>query len=434
MEDIKRMTFKVISMGCKVNYYEVESISAILVNAGLIRKLSNDDITDITIVNTCTVTEEASRKSKQMIRRYINQNPDGISICMGCLVQIDETIKNIKGVNILLGSSNKELILKSINEYLLTKNQVNWIEKDIFHMPYDNLTVERFEAHTRAFLKIEDGCTNFCSYCIIPYARGRVRSKPLDLVIKEAKALVSNGHKEIVVTGIDTGSYGKDLGITFYDLLKELSLIDGLLRIRISSLELSQITDDIINLIKDNPKFVHHLHIPIQNGSNRILKLMNRHYDRFEFIEKINYIKSLIPDISITTDYISGFPTETDEDFNESLDTLNKVGFQMIHAFPYSLRKGTKAALLDQVNPEIKKERNKKVLALSKSNYKAFVESNIGNTFDVIFETYKDGYLYGHTGSYIYVKAIGSISNLNKLLKVKLIENEIDACKSIIIN
>lgn len=431
MNESKSMTYRIISLGCKVNYYEKEALESLLESKGFLMAKDNEKA-DIAIINTCAVTEEASRKSKQMIRRLIKNDKPEVTICMGCLTQIDNSIKDIEGVDIVLGSTNKFELYNELMNYLNNQKQIINIKNDVFKSEYDNFTLKEYKAHTRAFMKIEDGCTNFCSYCIIPYARGNIRSKPLDMAISEAKELVKNGHKEIIISGIHTGAYGKDLGITLYDLLLELSKVEGLLRIRISSIEINQITDEIIDLIKNNSKFVHHLHIPLQAGSNHVLKLMNRHYTVDEFIERIKYIKEEIPNISITTDYITGFPEESDEDFNESLNNLKIINFSTIHTFPFSLRKGTRAEKMVQVDPKIKKERTNRVLELSSVGYKEYVISNIGRVIDVIFETFKDGYVYGHTSNFIYVRMKGSPSILNKLVYVKItgFENNIGECET----
>ena len=429
MKNLVGTTFKVVSMGCKVNYYECEAIANLFENKGFLR-VDTKDNSDISIINTCAVTEEASRKAKQIIRRTIKLTNDLTVVC-GCLSQIDRTIKEINGVDIVFGSKNKVNIYDAVITYYSNNpKKYDYIDNDIFHSSFDDLNVEKYESHTRAFLKIEDGCTNFCSYCVIPYARGNVRSKPLDVVIKEAKTLVLNGHKEIVLTGIDTGSYGKDINNSFYNLLIELDKIEGLERIRISSLEITQLNNDIINLIKYSHKIVNHIHIPLQSGSNRILKLMNRHYDKEYFINKVLYIRKEIPNISITTDFIVGFPTETDEDFNESLDTLNKINFDTIHTFPYSKRSGTKAATMEQVPQNIKKERSKIVLELSNKGKLNYISNNLNTVQDCIFEISENGYIYGHTGNYIYVKTKGDISNLNKLIKIRLLKIEDDAVLS----
>lgn len=432
MKNLVGTTFKVVSMGCKVNYYECEAIANLLEKNGLLRVDTRDN-SDISIINTCAVTEEASRKSKQIIRRTIKLTNDLTIVC-GCLSQIDSSIKDIDGVNIVFGSKNKANIYDAIVEYYSNNpKKYDYIDSDIFHSTFDDFEVIKFESHTRAFLKVEDGCTNFCSYCVIPYARGNVRSKPLEDVIKEAKTLVLSGHKEIVVTGIDTGSYGRDINSSFYDLLVELDKIEELDRIRISSLEITQLNEDIINLIKYSHKIVHHIHIPLQSGSNRILKLMNRHYDKEYFINKVSFIRKEIPNMSITTDFIVGFPTETDEDFKESLDTLNKIQFDTIHTFPYSKRSGTKAASLEQVSPNVKKERSKIVLEISNKGKLNYIKNNLNTIQDCIFEISENEYIYGHTGNYIYVKTKGDISLLNKLIKIRLVSIEEDAVLSEII-
>jgi len=426
MKELKNYTFKILSMGCKVNFYECEAIKENLISHGLILK-DEKEPTDISIINTCTVTEEGSRKSKQMIRRLSSLNKEGITCVIGCLAQIDKTIEDIENVKIVIGTTKKETIYDCLLNYYNNLRPINLVDDERLKFKMDNLKVSCFKAHTRAFLKVQDGCNNYCSYCIIPYARGISRSKPIEDCINEAKELVNKGHKEIVVTGIDTGSYGKDINSSFFELLKELDKIDGLLRIRISSLELSQISDDIINLIKNSNKIVHHLHIPLQNGSNSVLKSMNRHYTKEEFIEKIDYIRKEIPDISITTDYISGYPTETEECHIESLETLRIINFNKVHAFPYSIRTGTVASKLKQVDIPIRKRRNKEVIQLSDEFEKSYSMNRIGNEEEVLFETLKDGYVYGHTGTYLYVKAKGTLSDLNKMKKVILKEYETDA-------
>lgn len=419
----ENLRFKIISMGCKVNFYEAQALASFLKSKGFI-EVSEKEEADLSIENSCAVTEEASRKSRQIMRRMIKESPSGISAMIGCLSQVDESVKNIDGLNIILGSSRKGKILDALDEYNKTKSQVIDVSKDIFKSEYDNFTVDHFDTHTRAFLKVEDGCNKFCTYCLIPYARGNVRSKPLDMCIREVEELVRSGHKEVVITGIHTGAYGVDLGISLYDLLKELDKIDGLLRIRISSIEINQLTDEILELAKKSSKLVHHFHIPIQSASKNVLKAMNRHYTIDYFLERIKEIRDYLPDVSITTDYIVGFPGESDEDFKESLDNLNEIKFDMIHCFPYSMRKGTKAALMPQVDPKVKKERSRIVLEISKTGYHDLVERYKGKIVDCIFEEYKDGYIYGHSSNYIYCKALGSYGDLNKLLHVRIIDSD----------
>ena len=282
--------------------------------------------------------------------------------------------------------------------------------------------------HTRAFVKIQDGCNNFCSYCIIPYTRGGLRSKNKDLVLEEIKSLVDKGHKEIVLTGIHTGSYN-DNGYDLSNLLKDILKIEGLKRLRLSSIEITEINNDIIDLIKNNQIFVSHLHIPLQSGSNKILSLMNRKYDINYFINKVNEIRKVRPDISLTTDVIVGFPNETEEDFKEMIENIKKINFSKLHVFPYSLREGTKAALMEnQIDDNTKKERAHRLLELSKELEIEYMEKFINKKIEVLFETYKDGYLYGHTSNYLSVKIKGNKELTNKLVLVNIEKIEYPNC------
>ena len=296
---------------------------------------------------------------------------------------------------------------------------------DIMNISFEKMQLDNFN-RTRAFVKIEDGCDNFCSYCIIPYARGGVRSKLPQDVLAEVNTLVSNGHKEIVLTGIHTGHYGADLdNYSFADLLSELVKIEGLERIRISSIEMNELNEDVLEILKNNEKIVSHLHIPIQSGSDEILKLMNRKYLKKEFIEKINEIRSIRPDINITTDLIVGFPGETEELFQETLDTVDKIRFSKIHVFPFSLRKGTKAEELpNHLDDVTKKNRVKVLINKSQELEKEYMEKYIGKEIIFIPEVYRDGYLIGHTGNYLLIKYKGEEDLLHS--DVKVIGKEVD--------
>ena len=281
------------------------------------------------------------------------------------------------------------------------------------------MEISKFTNHTRAFVKIQDGCNAFCSYCIIPYARGRVRSKDKASVIKEVTKLVNNGYKEIVLTGIHTGRYGIDINTTLEELLKELVEIPNIYRIRLSSIEINEITPGIIKLLKENKVMAKHLHIPLQSGSNKILKLMNRRYNKEEFKNMITKIKE-IPNISLTTDLIVGFPNETEEDFKETLDTLNEIKFTKIHTFPYSRRNGTPAAAMEnQVPPEVKKERVHKIIKLSDKDEEEFYKSNIGKTYDGVVEVHPNGEVIVHTSNYIPVIVEDNLEN-NTIVNVKI--------------
>ncbi len=407
------MKYYIINLGCKVNAYEAKVMSDLLINAGFI-KGSIDDA-DIYVVNTCFVTNVAEHKSFQMIRKAIKHHPKLVIVC-GCLSQMKEKeVLAIDGVDIVLGNKDKTKIIEYINNY---KNKISKIY-DLSNTEFEDMQLNNFDK-TRAFVKIQDGCNNFCSYCIIPYTRGNVRSKKKEDVIKEIKNLINYGHKEIVLTGIHTGNY-HDSNYDFADLLNDLVKIPNLKRLRISSIEITEINDRIINIIKDNDILVDHMHIPLQSGSDHILKLMNRKYDVAYFINKINKLREIRPLISITTDVIVGFPYETEELFNETINNIKNINFTKLHVFPYSVREGTKASLMtEQVSETVKKERVKKLLNLSKELEENYFNQFVGKYVDFIPETYKDGYLYGHTGNYLAIKTLGDKSLLNKIIKVKI--------------
>lgn len=407
------MKFDIITLGCKVNTYESSVMSELLTNNGYIK----DENADIYIVNTCTVTNTSDNKSLKEIRKIRRNHPNSIIIVCGCMTQVRKDIDTIDA-DIIIGNKNKSKIIDYINEYLNNHQKIIDVQ-DIMNSDFEHMSLNNFD-RTRAFVKIEDGCENYCSYCIIPYARGKVRSKEPSMVIEEVKSLVEKGHKEIVLTGIHTGHYGSDLnGYTFAMLLNELVKIDNLERIRISSIEMNEITSEVLEVMKNNKKIVSHLHIPLQSGSNAILKLMNRKYLKEDFINKVNEIRKIRPDISITTDIIVGFPNETDELFKETLDTVNKIKFSKIHVFPFSLRAGTKAEELDNhIDDVTKKKRVKELIEISKKLEIDYMNKFIDKEIVFIPEVYKDGYLIGHTGNYLLVKYKGCKELLHQDINV----------------
>ena len=377
------MKFNIITLGCKVNSYESNFMKEALVKNGFSFCNLNEKC-DILILNTCTVTDTSDKKSLKEVRRLKRENPNAILVVCGCSVQNDKTKYDNLGINILMGNINKSNIVSIIEKYLDDKTPVEYVAKTR-DLPFENMEVD-ISDHTRAYIKIEDGCDNFCSYCIIPFVRGKKRSKDFSLVLREVQHLANNGYKEIVLTGIDTGGYesnGKDLT----DLIHEMSKINGIERIRQSSIEITQINEKFINELKNNNKICDHIHIPLQSGSDSILKLMNRKYDLKYFFDKIDMIRSVRPDISITTDVIVGFPGETEEMFLETMETCKKINFSKIHAFPYSERKGTKASMMDGKVPEsVKHERVKKLLELSDSLEKSYYDKFKGKNKDVLIE------------------------------------------------
>ena len=394
------MKFNIITLGCKVNSYESNFMKEALVKNGFSFCNLNEKC-DILILNTCTVTDTSDKKSLKEVRRLKRENPNAILVVCGCSVQNDKTKYDNLGINILMGNINKSNIVSIIEKYLDDKTPVEYVAKTR-DLPFENMEVDVSD-HTRAYIKIEDGCDNFCSYCIIPFVRGKKRSKDFSLVLREVQHLANNGYKEIVLTGIDTGGYesnGKDLT----DLIHEMSKINGIERIRQSSIEITQINEKFISELKNNNKICDHIHIPLQSGSDSILKLMNRKYDLKYFFDKIDMIRSVRPDISITTDVIVGFPGETEEMFLETMETCKKINFSKIHAFPYSERKGTKASMMDGKVPEsVKHERVKKLLELSDSLEKSYYDKFKGKNKDVLIEEVNEFGSKGHTSNYLMV-------------------------------
>lgn len=403
------------TLGCKVNIYESEYIINILKENGY-QIVDFDSKADIYIINTCTVTNTSDKKSEKMIKRARKQNKDAIIIAMGCHAQI-------KGDNIdadiIIGNKDKSKIISLIEEYQENKNKIKRIY-NLDNISFEDMYISSFNSHTRAFVKIQDGCDAFCSYCIIPYARGPIRSKDPKTVIKEITSLVENGYKEIILTGIHTGKYGKDINYTFEQLLKDIIKIKNLYRIRISSIEINELTDPILNLIKDNQVIAKHLHIPLQSGSDKILKLMDRKYDLKFYKDRIEKIRKMIKDISITTDLIVGFPNENEKDMEDTLKFIKEIKFTKIHTFPYSKREGTKAASMEnQIDETIKRKRVKTVLELSDQLEQDFYQSKLNKTEELIIEQTKDGKSYGYTSNYIKVE-INSPLRPNEVISVKI--------------
>lgn len=404
-------SFKIYTLGCKVNTYESEVMRDNLINNGYIE---GEIPTDIVIINTCSVTNTADSKSMKTIRKAIKDNPNALVVVAGCMSQNRK--ENIDGVDIIIGNKYKSNIVSLINEY--QGKSINKVE-DVMDIPFESMVVNN-SLKTRAFIKIEDGCENFCSYCIIPYTRGNVRSKPKEDVLKEINNLVNKGHKEIVLTGIHTGHY--NIGnYNFSDLLEDILKINKLERLRISSIEITELDDKFFRLLENSSVLVDHMHIPLQSGSNNILKQMNRKYDKEYFIKKIEKIRSIRPNISITTDVIVGFPGETDLEHKETIETIKKINFSKIHVFPYSDRIGTKASTMpNHINELVKKQRANDLLELSKQLEKNYMRKFIDSNIIFIPEVYKEGFIIGHTGNYLLVKALGDETDLNKNVLVHL--------------
>ena len=409
------------TLGCKVNTYESNAMLKIFNEAGY-QEVDFKEIADVYVINTCTVTNTGDSKSRQMIRKAIRKNPQATVCVVGCYSQIaPEEIEQIEGVGVVLGTQHRKDIVKYVDEYLKTGKPVIKVDNVMNLKKFEDLNIDRFK-NTRAFLKIQDGCNNFCTYCIIPYARGRVRSRDKDSVLNQAKTLVANGYVEIVLTGIHTAGYGEDLdNYSFYDLLVDLVKIDGLKRLRISSIETSQISDEIINLIGSNDIIVDNLHIPLQSGCDATLKRMNRKYTTSQYLEKINKIRNYLPNIAFTTDVIVGFPGESDEEFEETYNFIKEVNYSELHVFPYSPRRNTPAAKMkDQVDDKIKHERVNRLLELSKELNRDFALKQIGKTLKVLFEKRDGDYLVGHASDYLKVRVKTTDNLIGEIVEVKI--------------
>ena len=409
------------TLGCKVNTYESNAMLKIFQDAGY-QEVDFKEVADVYVINTCTVTNTGDSKSRQMIRKAIRKNPEAVVCAVGCYSQVaPEDIEQIEGIGVVLGTQYRKEIVDLVEEYQKTNKKIVKVDSVKNLRKFEDLNIDRFK-NTRAFLKIQDGCNNFCTYCIIPYARGRVRSRKPESVLKQAELLVSRGYVEIVLTGIHTAGYGEDLeNYSFYDLLVDLVKIKGLKRLRISSIETSQITDEIIDLIGSNDIIVDHLHVPLQSGCDATLKRMNRKYTTEQYLEKINKIRSYLPNIAFTTDVIVGFPGETDEEFQATYDFIKKVNYSQLHVFPYSPRKNTPAAKMkDQVNDQVKHQRVERLLELSKQLNYDFAMKQIDKTLKVLFEKRLGDYLIGHASDYLQVKVKTNENLIGEIVNIKI--------------
>ena len=394
------MKFYIEIFGCKVNTYESNFIKKSLIEEGFFYADSLLDA-NIVIVNTCTVTNMSDTKCRKYIRRAKRENPNAILVVVGCSVQYNPEVYKDMSIDILLGNRYKSKLGMLIKDYLVTKEKYQFIENSR-KLDFEDMRINNFD-HTRAFIKIQDGCDNFCSYCIIPFVRGSIRSKNFELIKKEAEDLVKNNHYEIVLTGIHTGSYN-DNGHDLVDVINELSKIENLKRIRLSSVEITELNDKFFTMLKNNPKFCNHLHIPLQSGSNEVLKKMNRKYDMAYFFQVIEKIRSIRPDISITTDIIVGFPESSVSNFEETYENALKLRFSKMHVFPYSKRNGTKASLMKEIDGLEKIRRVHKLLELSNYLEEEYQKKFVGKKVDVLIEEVNDNVSVGHTSNYLRVE------------------------------
>ena len=403
------MTFKIVTLGCKVNSYESSIIEDRLLTAGY-RK--DEDDPDYIFLNTCAVTANAEKQDRQVLRSLIKKYPESKFVVVGCSAQVnkDDYLK-YKEVIIVKGN-DKKCRIDNLDSKI--RDQVNLSSRSFI---YDEERSSLPTYKSKAYLKIQDGCDNFCSYCIVPIARGKSRSRDKDSILKELQEYISNGIKEIIIGGIDVSSYGNN-SYTLTDLIKKMTSFKGDYRIRISSIEISRIDENYVSLFKDNPHLAYHFHIPLQSGSNKILKLMNRKYTREEFISKVNMIKNILPGIALSTDVITGFPGENEEDFNDTFSLLKDLSFMKIHAFPYSERKYTKAITLsDSVDKQIRKKRVKILDELSKENQKKYYLSSKDN-LDILIEKVEGNKVYGYSSNNLYVCAESDNAEVGTIINV----------------
>lgn len=410
------------TLGCKVNQYETEAIAERFSDEGY-RVVSFSEKADIYIVNTCSVTAMSDRKSRQMIRRAKKTNPEAVIAVMGCYSQTaPEEVLDIDGVNLVLGTKDKGSVLNLIKA-IDCNSKLNAVTDVKNNHEYENLCVRRNADRTRAYIKIQDGCSQFCSYCIIPYARGPVRSRAEGDILDEVRTLAAAGYKEVILTGIHAASYGKDLGDTsLEELLNKIDKIDGIVRVRLSSIEPMTLNREFVDKIKNCKKLCPHFHISLQSGCNATLKRMNRHYTTAQFKEVVDGLREVFPDCAVTTDIMTGFAGETDEEFAETADFVRNIEFADAHVFQYSRRRGTPAAKRpNQVAPNIKEERSKLIIEITEKNRNEFLKRHINREMEVLFETSpSEGVYEGKTANYITVYATAEENICGKLKKVLL--------------
>lgn len=426
---VKNKKVAFITLGCKVNQYETNAMIQNFIQKGYTIE-DSDKKSDIYIVNTCTVTNMSDRKSRQMLRRVKELNPQAIIVACGCYAQVGKAeLEKIKEIDLILGNNEKKDIVEYVEEYMQKQEHKSIINDLMSQKEFIEFGDITFTEKTRAVIKIQDGCDRFCSYCIIPYARGRVRSRLPDNIISEITEIAKEGIKEVVITGIHIASYGKDFNksYTLIELLEEINKIEGIERIRLGSLEPLIITEDFVNRIEKLEKVCHHFHLSLQSGCDKILKSMNRRYTIEQFINIVDLLRKKFNDIILTTDIIVGFPGETDSDFEETYNFLSDIKFYKTHIFKYSQRKGTKAAQMkNQISGEVKEKRSKRLIELSNKNQKEYNESYIGKKVEVLMEEQKNNVYQGHTKNYILAHCKSNEDLENKIIVGKCIEAGVD--------
>ncbi len=425
---MKKVAF--YTLGCKVNQYETEAMLELFEKEGY-EKAETEDYADVYVINTCTVTHMSDRKSRQYIRRMKKKNPDAIIAVVGCYSQVSpEEILSIDEVNLVMGTNDRKKIVEEVKK-IDASRKVSTVDDIMKVKAFEEIEINKTNGKTRAFLKIQDGCDRYCSYCIIPYARGRVRSRDLESIVKEVENLASNGYKEVVLTGIHVASYGKDIkdsDIKLLDVIKQINDIEGIERIRLSSVEPILFTDEFVEAVSTMDKVCPHYHLSLQSGCDETLKRMKRRYTTEEYKAIVDRLRAAIPNVSITTDVIVGFPGETNEEFDKTYEFLKDIELTHMHVFKYSPRKGTPAATMEnQVDPSTKHDRSEKLLQLNEENFNKFGQKMLDKEFNVLFEQkVGDNKYEGLTENYVKVIVESDNDISEQILKVKIkdVKNE----------
>ena len=423
------MTFAFYTLGCKVNQYETAAMERMLVAAGYTPTLSDAE-PDIFIINSCTVTAESDRKTRQTVRKYRRELPNAVVVLTGCMPQaFPDEANEIDAADIVLGNHSNNRLCEAIDKFLETNKRVVMIDEHKKGELFDTPPIDKIEERTRAYLKIQDGCNRFCSYCIIPTARGRERSKPLDDIKNEVSTITKMGHKEIVLVGINLSAYGNDISATLCDAVDVVCAVEGIERVRLGSLEPDIFTDEMMTRLKNQPKFCPQFHFSLQSGCDQTLKRMNRHYDTEFYRNLIKRVRSNFDNAAITTDIMIGFAGETEDEFEQSLRFAREIGFARAHIFAYSRRTGTVAARAkNQVTNAEKRTRSQKMIAVTNESEAAFLKSQVGMVCSVLFETKRGNLNEGYTKNYTYVKVDTTDDLCGEIRDVRITDTADDYC------